>query len=181
MGIVKFEKIENNIIELRGQKVILDSDVADLYGVKTKEINQAVSNNAEKFPNSYIFELTKTEREEVVKKFDHLKNLKFSPYLPKAFTERGLYMLATILKGERATQTTLAIVDTFYRIKTLSRTIKELSTITNKQEQKSLMRKSGEIIADILDDDLAVSDSETSIEINFAVLKFKHTIKKKKK
>jgi len=168
MGIVKFEKIENNIIELRGQKVILDSDVADLYGVKTKEINQAVSNNAEKFPNSYIFELTKTERE-------------FSPYLPKAFTERGLYMLATILKGERATQTTLAIVDTFYRIKTLSRTIKELSTITNKQEQKSLMRKSGEIIADILDDDLAVSDSETSIEINFAVLKFKHTIKKKKK
>jgi len=181
MGIVKFEKIENNIIELRGQKVILDSDVADLYGVKTKEINQAVSNNAEKFPNSYIFELTKTEREEVVKKFDHLKKLKFSPYLPKAFTERGLYMLATILKGERATQTTLAIVDTFYRIKTLSRTIKELSTITNKQEQKSLMRKSGEIIADILDDDLAVSDSETSIEINFAVLKFKHTIKKKKK
>jgi len=180
MGIVKFEKIENNIIELRGQKVILDSDVADLYGVKTKEINQAVSNNAEKFPNSYIFELTKTEREEVVKKFDHLKKLKFSPYLPKAFTERGLYMLATILKGERATQTTLAIVDTFYRIKTLSRTIKELSTITNKQEQKSLMRKSGEIIADILDDDLAVSDSETSIEINFAVLKFKHTIKKKK-
>jgi len=159
MGIVKFEKIENNIIELRGQKVILDSDVADLY----------------------IFELTKTEREEVVKKFDHLKKLKFSPYLPKAFTERGLYMLATILKGERATQTTLAIVDTFYRIKTLSRTIKELSTITNKQEQKSLMRKSGEIIADILDDDLAVSDSETSIEINFAVLKFKHTIKKKKK
>jgi len=117
----------------------------------------------------------------VVKKFDHLKKLKFSPYLPKAFTERGLYMLATILKGERATQTTLAIVDTFYRIKTLSRTIKELSTITNKQEQKSLMRKSGEIIADILDDDLAVSDSETSIEINFAVLKFKHTIKKKKK
>ena len=181
MGIVKFEKIENNIIELRGQKVILDSDVADLYGVKTKEINQAVSNNAEKFPNSYIFELTKTEREEVVKKIDHLKKLKFSPYLPKAFTERGLYMLATILKGERATQTTLAIVDTFYRIKTLSRTIKELSTITNKQEQKSLMRKSGEIIADILDDDLAVSDSETSIEINFAVLKFKHTIKKKKK
>lgn len=90
-------------------------------------------------------------------------------------------MLATILKGELAVQTTLAIIDTFYKIRGLSRNIKKLSTAQDKADQKALMQKSGEIIAEILDDDLAVTDSETSVEINFAVLKFKHTVKKKKK
>lgn len=89
-------------------------------------------------------------------------------------------MLATILKSERATQTTIEIVETFAKIKHLSRSVKELSTIQDKNDQKALMQKSGEIIAELLDDDLAVSDSETSIELNFAVLKFKHTVKKKK-
>jgi len=117
---------------------------------------------------------------EVVKKFDHLKKLKFSPYLPKAFTEKALYMLATILKGEKATQTTLAIIETFEKIRHLSRNLKELSTVQDEKEQKSLMRKSGEIIAEILEDDLETTDTETTIELNFALLKFKHTIKKKK-
>ena len=100
--------------------------------------------------------------------------------LPKAFTEKGLYMLATILKGEKATQTTLSIIETFSRIKQLSRNIKELSEITEDKNKKSLMQKSGEIIAKILEDDLSLSESETTIELNFAVLKFKHTVKKKK-
>jgi len=100
--------------------------------------------------------------------------------LPKAFTEKGLYMLATILKGELAVQTTLAIVETFTKIRQLSRSIRELSEIQDKGQQKALMQRSGELIAEILDDDLLVSDSETSIELNFAVLKFKHTVKKKK-
>jgi len=89
-------------------------------------------------------------------------------------------MLATILKSKNATQTTLAIIETFSKIRELSRTINELSTISNKKEQKNLMQRSGELIAEILDDDLKVSDTETTIELNFAVLKFKHTIKKKK-
>lgn len=94
--------VEGKIINLRGQQVILDCDVAELYGVQTKEINQAVKNNPRKFPEGYIFELDDQEKIEVVKIFDHLQNLRFSPQHPKAFTERGLYMLATILKGERA-------------------------------------------------------------------------------
>jgi len=89
-------------------------------------------------------------------------------------------MLATILKSKNATQTTLAIIETFSKIRELSRTINELSTISNKKEQKNLMQRSGELIAEFLDDDLKVSDTETTIELNFAVLKFKHTIKKKK-
>ncbi|MFH0948152.1 MAG: ORF6N domain-containing protein [Elusimicrobiota bacterium] len=92
----KIIEIENKIIEVREQKVILDTDVAKLYDVETKEINQAVTNNPDKFPEDYIFELTKDEKTEVVKIFDHLSKIKFSPHLPKAFTEKGLYMLATI-------------------------------------------------------------------------------------
>jgi hypothetical protein len=99
---------------------------------------------------------------------------------PKAFTEKGLYMIATILKSPQATQTTIAIIETFAKIKALSSTIKALTTVQDKQEQQTLMQKSGQIIAEILDDDLVTNESETTIELNFAVLKFKHTIKKKK-
>lgn len=89
MEVIKFDKIENKIIELRTTQVILDSDVAELYGVQTKDINRAVSNNPDKFPDGYLFELNSEEKQEVVKKFNHLEKLKFSPYLPKAFTERA--------------------------------------------------------------------------------------------
>ena len=89
-------------------------------------------------------------------------------------------MLATILKSKQATQTTLAIIETFSKIRELSRNIKELSTIEDKKDQQNLMQRSGELIAEILDDDLQTKEAETSIELNFAVLKFKHTVKKKK-
>ncbi|HVA97347.1 MAG TPA: ORF6N domain-containing protein [Bacteroidia bacterium] len=180
VNLIKFEDIDAKIIDLRSQKIILDSDVATLYGVTTKEINQAVKNNPDKFPDGYILLLTKGEKIEVVKKFDHLANLKFSPQLPKAFTEKGLYMLATILKSKRATQTTLAIIETYSRIKHLSRNIKELSLEHDEQKKQNLLHKSGEIIAEVMEDGLKVKGSETTIELNFAVLKFKHTIKKEK-
>ena len=100
---VKFEHIENKVIDLRKQKVILDSDVAVPYGVQTKEINQAVKNNPAKFPVGYIFSLTTVEKTELVKNFDRFNSLKHLTATSKAFTEKGLYMLATILKGEKAT------------------------------------------------------------------------------
>ena len=89
-------------------------------------------------------------------------------------------MLATILKSEQAVQTTLAIIETFAKIRNLSRNMQALSTSETESEQKDLMKKSGEIIAEILDDDLETSDTETTVELNLALLKFKHTIKKKK-
>ena len=92
-------EVESKIITLRDQQVILDSDVAELYGVETKRINEAVSNNPEKFPEGYVLMLTNEEKTEVVEIFDHLSKLRFSPQLPKAFTEKGLYMLVTILKS----------------------------------------------------------------------------------
>jgi len=183
MHIVKFEYIEEKLLNIQGKNVLLDSDVAAVYGVETKRINEAVKNNPEKFPEGYILDISDESWESLRSKFSTLKGTgrgEHRKYKPKGFTERGLYMLATILKGELAMQTTLAIVDTFYKIRHLSRSIKELSNVQNKVEQKALMQKSGELIAEILDDDLAVTDSETSIELNFAVLKFKHTVKKKK-
>lgn len=89
--------------------------------------------------------------------------------------------MATILRSKQAIGATFAIIETFSKIRELSRSIKELSTVQDKADQKSLMKKSGELIAEIFDDDLQTSDTETSIELNFAVLKFKHTTKKKSK
>jgi len=180
MNVVKIEEIENRIVNLRGEKVLIDAVVADVYGIATKEVNQAVSNNPEKFPQGYLFELTDDEKQEVVKNFDHLAKLKFSPFLPKAFTEKGLYMLATILKSPQAVQTTLAIIETFTKVRHLSRTLNQLTETDDETRQKALMQKSGEIIAEVLGDELTTTDTETTVELNVAFLKVKHTIKKKK-
>ena len=181
-NIIKFEEVESKIIDVRGEKIILDSDIAKLYGVETRDINKAVKNNPEKFPHSggYIFEISEKEKMELVENFHRFNKLKHSTSVPKGFTEKGLYMLATILKSKKATETTLSIIETFARIKHLSRNIKALSIINDDKEKKGLMQRSGEIIAEILEDDLTANESETTIELNFAVLKFKHTIKKKK-
>jgi phage regulator Rha-like protein len=173
--------VENKIVIVRNERVILDCDVATLYGVTTKEINQAVRNNPEKFPKGYIFQTTIEEKKEVVKNFDHLEKLKFSPVNPTAFTERGLYMLATILKGKVATQTTIKIIDTFVEIRELSRMVASVPKTTDEIERKSLLKRSGEIISNVLTSDLEESESETEIELNFAMLKIKHKVKKERK
>ena len=90
-------------------------------------------------------------------------------------------MLATILKSPRATQTTIYIVETFARIRSLSQNIKALTTIQDEQQKQSLLQRSGKIIGELLDDNLSTSEKETTIELNLAVLKIKHTVKKTKK
>jgi hypothetical protein len=179
-GMVKIENLESVILEIRGLRVLIDSDVAQIYGVETRDINKAVANNPDKFSDGYIVKLTRTEKIELVENLHRFGKLKHSTVSPKAFTEKGLYMLATILKSAMATQATLSIIETFTKIRELSRNVKELSNIPDKANQKTLMQRSGELIAEILDDDLQSTDAETSIELNFAVLKFKHTAKKRR-
>ncbi|MDR2171541.1 MAG: hypothetical protein LBP59_15470 [Planctomycetaceae bacterium] len=87
-------------------------------------------------------------------------------------------MLATILKSPAAVQTTIAIVETFTKVRNLSQKINELTTVSDKELQKKLMQSSGELITELLDTEIETTDTETSIELNFAVLKFKHTVKK---
>ena len=179
-AIEKFENLKDRIIELRGQSVLLDVDVAGIYGVETKCINEDVKNNPDKFPDDYMFKISDGEFADLRSKSSTAKFAK-TRALPKAFTEKGLYMIATILKSKQAVEATFAIIETFAKIRQLSRSIQELSLVKEKADQKAIMQKSGELIAGIFDDDLQTSDTETSIELNFAVLKFKHTIKKKKK
>ena len=136
-NIIKLADVESVIIEIRGQRVILDSDVARLYGVETREVNQAIRNNPNKFPAGYVMELTRQEKAEVVKIFDN-PQLKFSPKTPKAFTEKGLYMLATILKGDVATKTTIAIVETFTKMRELSQTVGELTDTSDEYRKCTL-------------------------------------------
>jgi hypothetical protein len=173
-----FSGIEKAIILIKGQNVLIDSDVAKIYGVETREVNQAVKNNPEKFPPGYIVE---ADRDELVKSFDQFKNLKHSKVQPKAFTEKGLYMLATILKSPQATAATIAIIETFTKLRELSHTITKLADAKEKTEQQSLMQKSGDIFSELVAADMPVSGTETTLEINFAVMKFKHTVKREKK
>lgn len=168
------------MIVLRNQPVLLDSDVAILYGVQTKEINQAVRNNPKKFPYGYIFELDKYEKNEVVKNFDRLNSLKFSTVNPTAFTERGLYMLATILKSDRAINTTLAIVDTFVQARELARTMEALQDVQDGgEQQKNLLHRTGALLSELVGRNLSTNTTETEIELNFAVVKIKHKVVRK--
>ena len=174
------EKFKRKIITIQGQQVILDSDAAELYGVETKRVNEAIRNNPDKFPEGYIIVLTDNEKAEVVENFDHLSKLKFSPASVKGLTEKALYMLATILKSPTATETTLGIIETFAKVRELSRTIAELHKY-DEQKQKSMLQKSGEIISDIICSDLEATETETTIEFNLAVLSVKHTVKRTSK
>ena len=127
------KSIEQFIIEIRDQKVILDSDVAAIYGVETRDVNKAVKNNTDKFPKGYIFEVSKNEMADLRWKISTAK-LSKTRASPKAFTEKGLYMLATILKSPQATTATLRIIETFAKVREFSRTAKALALTKDKRQ-----------------------------------------------
>ena len=179
MNVINYENVESKIVEIRGQKVIIDSDVAELYGVKTKEINQAVKNNPEKFPGEYVIELNQREWEEVRSKILTSPLGGGKVRAPKAFAEKGLYMLATILKSPKATETTLAIIDTFSKVRELGRMLNQLPGIKeNSPEQHALLQRAGEVVSDLIIPE-KMKESETSIELNLAIMKLKYSVKNK--
>lgn len=182
MQVIKQDQVQEKIIIIRHQKTIIDADVAELYGVETKRINEAVKNNPGKFPDGYLFELTKKEWDILKSKFStSIKGGKVK--LPTAFTEKGLYMLATILKSQKATETTLAIIETFAKVKELGYIINQMQTLPeNSPKQKTLMEHTGDLIADLIipENELEVTGTETTYEMNFAIFKIKRTIKKGK-
>ena len=178
--IINSDDVQGKIIVVRNQQVLLDRDVAALYGVETRIIKQAVKNNPEKFPKGYLFTLTDSEKEEVIKIFDNPDSIRFSPVNPTAFTERGLYMLATILKSKRAVKTTIAIIDTFAQVREMARTMEALQNVAgDKVKQASLLHRSGELMGEIIGQNLSTKSVETEIELNFALVKIKHKIIRK--
>jgi len=182
-GEITLNDVQDKIITIQNKNVLLDSDVAWLYGVETKEVNQAVKNNPGKFPEGYIFTVHSSEKQELVKNFDRFNKLKHSTVSPTAFTEKGLYMLATILKSEKATDTTIAIVEAFAKLRELSNMVAELvKSPGDTQKQASVMQKSSEMLSDMVTKELRTTGTETSFEINLlSAVKIKHTIKKEVK
>lgn len=116
-SIVPVGKIENRILLVRGEKVIIDADLAEFYGVATKRLNEQVKRNANRFPGDFMFQLTKEEKSEVVANCDHLSKLKYSPSLPYAFTEHGAIMAASVLNSQRAVEISVFIVRAFVQIR----------------------------------------------------------------
>ena len=162
------ETVESRVLALRGLQVIVDRDVADIYGVTTRDINKAVKNNPKKFPEGYIVELTTEEKQELVENFHRFNPLKHSTVLPKAFTERGLYMLATILKSDIATEATIAIIETYAKLRDLARTIQSTNDGSLKPDQGKIQR----LITEVFTDNLPLKMRKTTFTVNAGIIKF---------
>ena len=188
MNMIKIEEIKELIVELNVQKIIVDKDIAELYGVETRDINKAVKNNPEKFPNGYMYEVSDQEFEYLRGKFSTAKFAKTRTN-PKVFTEKGLYMLATILKSTKATQATLMIIETFSKIRELSRNINSIMKTTDEDLQKELANKSNKILEEIIeitpdvleDDEGEIVETTTKFEFSLGFAKVSRSIKKIKK
>ncbi len=134
--LIRSERIADAILLVRGEKVMLDADLAAIYGVTTKRLNQQVRRNRDRFPPDFMFRITRAEKKEVVTNCDHLARLRFSPYLPYAFTEHGALMLANALNSPRATRTSVLIVRTFLRLRRILASNAELARKLNQLERQ---------------------------------------------
>ena len=173
--------VRNSIVIIRDMPVIADADVANLYGVETKRVNEAVRNNPDKFPEDYMFVLSSEESAVLRSKFSSTKLSSKSRVLPKVFTEKGLYMLATILKSRSALNVTFAIIETFTQVRNLKRELIDLHKETDSEKQTAKMRHFGKVLLDIVMPDLETSETESTLELNFFIGKIKHTVKRVKK
>lgn len=134
--LIPHEKIFRTILFLRGQKVMRDADLAELYGVSTKRLNEQVRRNRDRFPADFMFRLTLEEKKEVVANCDHLKQLKFSSTLPNAFTEYGAIMLATVLNTRLAVRMSLQVVRAFVKLREILATHKDLARKIEEMEMQ---------------------------------------------
>lgn len=125
-SIISIGKIENRILLIRGEKVIIDADLAEFYSVATKRLNEQVKRNANRFPNDFMLQLTKDEKSKVVANCDHLEKLKYSKSLPYAFTEHGAIMAASVLNTRRAIEVSVFIVRAFIKMRQFIAGQKEL-------------------------------------------------------
>lgn len=130
-------RVEQRILVIRGQKVMIDTDLAELYGVPTKALNQAVKRNAERFPADFMFQLTAEEKAEVVTNCDHLTKLKFSKALPFVFTEYGAIQASNVLASPQAVEMGVYVVRAFVRLREVLTSSRELATKLDALEQKT--------------------------------------------
>jgi hypothetical protein len=135
-SIVQIGKIEQRILLIRGEKVIIDADLAEFYNVPTKRLNEQLKRNKERFPDDFVFQLTQEEKNELVATCDHLEKLKYSKALPYAFTEHGSLMAASVLNSHRAAEVSVFIVRAFVKLRQMITTHKELAHKIAQLERK---------------------------------------------
>jgi hypothetical protein len=133
---VFLKNIQLRIFDIRGLNIILDSDLAELYGVPTKRLNEQVKRNIRRFPTDFVFHLTAQEKSEVVAKCDHLVNLKYAKSLPYAFSEHGAIMAASVLNSPRAIEMSVFVVRAFVRLREILLSYKELGKKISELENK---------------------------------------------
>ncbi len=175
------DELTNKVFMLRGQQVVLDTDVAKLYGVETRIVNQAVKRNIDKFPDGYMF---RVEKEEFMQLRSQNVIANISPMnrnLPVVFTEKGLYMLATVLKSPNATVATFAIIETFASVRSLQRELLELHQEKDTSVQQTKMEHFGQVLSEIVMPELETTETESTLELNFFIGKLKHTVKRVKR
>lgn len=174
--------IRERIIMVHDQPVLLDRDVAAIYGVETKRVNEVLRRNPEKFPSGYV--LTFDDQEDNILRSQIATSSGThggARYVPTMFTEKGLYMLATVLKSPRATQATIEIIETFAAVKDLQRTLINLHNEQDKEKKTTQMTHFSELLSDIVLPELRADETETTLELNFFVAKLKHTVKRKRR
>ena len=130
------ETIEQRIFLIRNQKVMIDRDIAELYGVETKNLNRQVKRNIQRFPEEFMFQLTVEERNQLVTICHRFKTMKHSSSLPYVFTEHGVAMLASVLKSERAVKISITIIKAFVKLREMFSTHKELAHKLAELERK---------------------------------------------
>lgn len=174
------DNISPRLIMLRNRPVLLDRDVAAIFGVETKRVNEVVKNNLDKFPSDYMFILNDSEFASLKSLLTTSKNGRGGTrHTPKAFTEKGLYMLATLLRSKQAVEATFGIIETYSQVRELQTTLTSLHRHGNKD--RGLISRFSELLSDIVLPDLKPDESETSIELNFFIGKLKHTVKRKRR
>ena len=189
LRVIDIAAVQSRMLTIRNQQVLLDRDVAALYGVQTKEINQAIRNNPGKFPEGFVFRMNDEEFANWKSKIltSNLSEseiaglrmgLRRAPYV---LTEQGLYMLATILKGDVATRATLAIVNTYAQVRSMVRDMEAIQTEkAGSPEQASLLTRAGHKLAGLIGDNLSTESRKTTIELNLALLKITHEVTHRK-
>ena len=153
------ETVLSKILLVRGKKVMIDRDLAELYGVTTFRLNEQVKRNKKRFPEDFMFQVNKEEKQQLIDKYPHLSKLKFSPSLPYVFTEHGAVMLASVLNSERAIAVNIQIVRVFSRMREVLLTQKDI-LVKLEQVEKKLLRQ-----------DIKMNKYEEDIQLIFETLK----------
>ena len=189
LNAIDIAAVQSRMLTIRNQQVLLDRDVAALYGVETKALNQAVKRNAERFDEGYIFQLDTHELENWKSQIvtsnlskEEIAGLKMGlRRAPYAFTERGLYMLATVLNSDRAVHATKAIIETYAQVRSMVRDMEALQTEkAGSPEQANMLTRAGHKLASLIGDNLSTVSRKTTIELNLALLKISHEVTERK-